>query len=152
MNPRFQKLAIGLATFLVAIQFVPLRGENPPMTGEPPMSPEVREILTRSCFDCHSNRTVWPWYSKVAPVSWWIVRHVDEGREHLNFSTWDSLAPEDQQKALEETVEEVEKGKMPLASYVIGHPQAELSDNDRQALASWARALGSEGSSPRPER
>lgn len=149
---RLKKIAVGAAALLVAIQLAPIRGSNPPVTGEPPMSPEVREILARSCFDCHSNRTEWPWYSQVAPVSWWIVHHVDEGREHLNFSAWDTLPAEDRREAGEEIVEEVEEGKMPLATYVVGHPGAQLSDQDRQRLLAWARSLGAENGAPPPGR
>ena len=145
---RLKKIIVGVAALLVAIQLVPIRGGNPPITGEPAMSPEVREILARSCFDCHSNRTEWPWYSRVAPVSWWIAHHVDEGREHLNFSTWDTLPADERREMGEEIVEEVEEGKMPLASYVVGHPRAELSDQDRQRLIAWARSLGTESGGP----
>lgn len=144
MKPRLKKFAIGLTALLVVIQFVPIRGTNPPVGGEPQMSPEVREVLSRSCFDCHSNRTVWPWYSRVAPLSWWIVHHVDEGREHLNISTWETLSPEDQKDALEEVVEDVQEGEMPLGSYVVGHPKARLSDRDKQLLIDWARGQGSQ--------
>ena len=138
---RFKNLAVGLLALAVIIQLAPGRGVNPPVTSEPAMSQEVREVLTRACFDCHSNRTVWPWYTRVAPVSWWIIHHVEEGREHLNLSTWDVLSPKDRVKAGENIGKEVEEGKMPLVSYVIGHPEASLSDQDRQLLIQWARSL-----------
>ena len=143
-----KKIAAGLAVLLIAIQLVPVQSSNPPVSGEPAMSPEVREVLTRSCFDCHSNRTVWPWYSKVAPLSWWIANHVNEGREHLSFSTWDTLSAKDRAKAAEEIVDEVDEAKMPMASYVVGHPAAQLTDADRQVLIAWARGLGLESSLP----
>lgn len=138
---RFRKLVIGLLVLVAAIQLVPVNRSNPPVTGEPGMTAEVEEVLTRACFDCHSNRTVWPWYSRVAPLSWFVTNHVNEGREHLNFSTWDAVSPSDRAKAAEEVAEEVDEGKMPMTSYVVGHPSAQLSELDRQKLLSWARTL-----------
>lgn len=131
---------VGLAT-LLAVQLVPIRGHNPPVTSEPPMSNEAREVLTRACFDCHSNRTVWPWYSRVAPLSWWIVDHVEDGRRHLNFSAWDAMPADKRAEAGEEIVEEVQEGKMPMSSYVVGHPEARLSEADQRVLFAWARSL-----------
>lgn len=141
MKTAIKKTTLALLAILFALQWVPIRGQNPHVTGEPPMPPEVRKILSRSCFDCHSNQTVWPWYSRVAPLSWWIVRHVEEGREHLNFSTWNTLDSEKQNEMGEEIVEEIEKAKMPLPSYLVGHPDARLSKDDRQALTAWAQSL-----------
>jgi hypothetical protein len=102
------------------------------------MPTEVRSILERSCYDCHSNRTRWPWYSRVAPVSWFVARHVAEGREHLNFTEWDRMSPEDQAKAMEEIGETVTEGEMPLASYLLAHPEAALSEQDQTLLRQWA--------------
>lgn len=150
MTP-LQKILSGLMIALFAIQLLPYRGSNPPERTEPEMAPEVREILTRSCYDCHSNRTTWPWYSQVAPVSWWIVHHVNEGREHLNFSEWDRLDSKERGKAGEEIADEVSEGGMPLASYVVGHPEATLSDGDRQILLSWANGLRDANSSARQD-
>lgn len=138
---KFRNLGLGLLSLLAVSQLVPVYRVNPPVTGEPVMTTEVQEILTRACFDCHSNRTIWPWYSRVAPVSWFIANHVNEGREHLNFSTWDTLSARDREKAVEEIAEEVDEGKMPMTSYVVGHPSAQLSELDRQQLLSWAKTL-----------
>lgn len=100
--------------------------------------------MQRACYDCHSNRTVWPWYSKVAPVSWWVINHVNDGRRHLNFSEWQPLPAEKRREQLGEILEEVEEGEMPLASYVLGHPEARLSQADLQALREWINTQGIE--------
>lgn len=100
--------------------------------------PGVRALLDRACADCHSNRTAWPWYSQVAPVSWLVANHVRDGREHLNLSDWPGRhKPE---KLLDEICEEVEKDAMPLASYRALHPGAKLSPADKQAICAWTRA------------
>jgi hypothetical protein len=89
---------LAIVLLLVVIQFVPVDRSNPPVTSEVPASPEARAVLRRACYDCHSNETVWPWYSKVAPVSWLVARDVHKGREELNFSTWDRYATKEQVK------------------------------------------------------
>jgi hypothetical protein len=88
--------------------------------------------------DCHSNETVWPWYSNVAPVKFFVARHVEEGREHLNLSTWGQMSARDQDHALEEIVEVLEEGEMPLKSYTATHADARLSDAQKQAIMDWA--------------
>jgi hypothetical protein len=128
---------------LVAIQFVPVaRPTNPPVTAEAPASPEVRAILRRACYDCHSNETVWPWYSKVAPVSWLVARDVREGRAELNFSTWDQYDTRQQVKKMGESFEEVSEGEMPPWFYLPVHRDAVLSTADRAALRTWAAGGG----------
>lgn len=119
------------------IQLVPVEQSNPPEMAPLAAPEQVRQILARSCYDCHSNKTKWPWYSRVAPVSWWVTDHVNEGREHLNFSNWGLSNAEDQAEYAEEVIEEVEEGKMPMASYVVGHPEAELSETDVATLRAW---------------
>jgi hypothetical protein len=126
-----------LAVAFVIIQFVPVDRSNPPVEGEVPASPEVKQILRRACYDCHSNETVWPWYSRVAPVSWLIARDVHEGREHLNFSTWDRISTQEQVEAMHESWEDVAEGEMPLWYYLPPHPEARLTDQDRAALRRW---------------
>ena len=119
------------------IQLVPVEQSNPPEMAPLTAPEQVQEILVRSCYDCHSNKTRWPWYSRVAPVSWWVTDHVNEGREHLNFSNWGLSNAEDQAEYAEEIIEEVEEGKMPMPSYVTGHPEAELSETDVATLRAW---------------
>jgi len=81
-------IVTGLIIVVIAIQFVTVERTNPPVTGEINVTPELKSVLQKSCYDCHSNETVWPWYSKVAPVSWLVSKDVVEGREELNFSEW----------------------------------------------------------------
>lgn len=132
----------GVILALAVLQLVPVNLSNPPVEQDVDAPAPVAEVLRRSCYDCHSNETRWPWYSRIAPVSWWIKHHVDEGREHLNFSEWNRLSPEDRREALEETWEEVEEGKMPLASYLPMHAEARLSAQDRQLIKDWVGSLG----------
>jgi hypothetical protein len=104
------------------------------------LTPEVSAILTRSCQDCHSYQTRWPWYSHVAPVSWFLIDHVTEARKHLNFSEWAAYTPKRMRKKLEEMGEEVEAGAMPLKSYLLLHGDARLSPAEVQALMAWTAA------------
>lgn len=129
----------GLAALLVIIQLIPGgAAENPPATAEIQAAPEVMTILRRSCYDCHSNETEWPWYSKVAPVRWLIRHDVNEGRSHVNFSEFEGAEPRRMAHRLEEIGEQVEEKEMPLWYYVPMHPAAGLSDADRELLQAWA--------------
>ena len=101
------------------------------------MKPEVSSILDRSCADCHSNKTIWPWYTQFAPVSWWLVDHVNEGRRELNLSEWGKLARERQERKLRQMCDEVTDGQMPLSSYLPMHPSARLSEQDKKVLCDW---------------
>ena len=129
-----------VAAALVLIQLVPVERTNPPVTGEVPAPPEVRSVLQRACYDCHSNETRWPWYARVAPVSWLVAHDVEEGREHVNFSTWNEYTAKKQRKKLDEVWEEVEEGEMPLWFYVPLHPDAKLGEADLRAIEAWAKA------------
>jgi hypothetical protein len=126
------------AGVLVLIQFVPVSRSNPPVRGEIEGPPEAMAVLQRACYDCHSNRTAWPWYSRVAPVSWLVSHDVAEGREHLNFTEWDALRPSARRHVIEELWEEVEEGEMPLPAYRAMHPEARLSAADKETLRAWA--------------
>src|SRR5262249_29172476 len=129
-----------LGVVFVLIQWIPVERSNPPIETEMPAPPEVREVLRRACYDCHSNETVWPWYANVAPVSWLLAHDVREGREELNYSTWNRYDPAKQAKLARETWKEVEEGEMPPASYSPLHPEAKLSEQDRALLKSWAES------------
>ncbi len=124
---------------LLAAQLVPVERSNPPSTSEIPASPEVRAILRRSCYDCHSNATRWPWYSRVAPVSWLVASDVAEGRESMNFSTWDAYSPKEAEAKRREIGDEVSQGDMPPWSYRAVHPESRLSEADRGVLDGWSR-------------
>jgi len=118
---------------LVAIQLVPYGRDhaNPPTLSEPRWdSPETRQLAKRACFDCHSNETEWPVYSRLAPASWLIQYDVNEGRKALNFSEWQRP-----RKEAEDAAEEVTEREMPPAVYRLMHAHARLSEADRELLA-----------------
>jgi hypothetical protein len=104
------------------------------------VSPQVAAILDRSCGDCHSNKTRWPWYSNVAPVSWFVIDHVDHGRSHLNFSDWGRLNQSEAQEMLSQICKEVKSGNMPMSSYTPLHPGSKLSAEDIKMLCDWTSA------------
>ena len=124
-----KKAALVLAVLFLAIQVVPYgrNHSNPPIVAEPQWNAEhTRTTFRRVCGDCHSHETRWPWYSHVAPVSWYLQRHVEHGREEFNVSRWGVGENEG-----DEAAENVRKGKMPLRSYLLAHPEARLSDSER---------------------
>lgn len=137
-------IGIALVVVLVAIQLVPYgrHHTNPPGRVEPPWDrPATRALAVRACYDCHSNETIWPWYSHVAPMSWLAQRDVEEGRRKLNFSEWDRP-----QKEARESAETVRKGEMPPWFYVALHPDARLTAEDTRALIGGLEAtLGKKG-------
>lgn len=102
----------------------------------------VETVLRKACYDCHSNKTVYPWYASVQPIAWWLNSHIEEGKDHLNFSSFTTHPLAIQFHKFEETVEEVEEGEMPLESYTwLGvHADANLTDAERETVISWARA------------
>ena len=132
-----RRFLVALAVVLLLLQLVPVERTNPPVTEEIGAPREVLAILRRSCYDCHSNETRWPWYARVAPAKFLLVRDVEEAREHLNFSRWDSYAADERAHLLEELWEEVEAGEMPLWFYVPLHPEAKLSEADLATLRTW---------------
>jgi len=136
-----RKAQIGFGVLVVALilQLIPLDRNNPPVEQEVPASPQVRQILRRSCYDCHSYETRWPWYSRVAPISFLIHHDVAEARGHVNFSTWNRYDAEKRKDKLHDVREELEDGEMPLWYYVPLHPEAALSDADRARLEAWSR-------------
>ena len=98
----------------------------------------VAQVLDRACRDCHSNDTEWPWYSHVAPVSWFVIDHVNHGRSHFNYSDWARYPPEEGRKLLKATCELARETAMPLASYTLMHRSAKLSRVDVETLCNWA--------------
>lgn len=138
----FRRIAIGLGVLgvlgFLAIQLVPYgrNHTNPPVVREPIWpSPEVRALAKRACFDCHSHEVVWPWYSNLAPVSWMIQRDVDEGRRKLNFSEWGTRRDE------RDAAEQVQQGKMPEPKYLLTHPEARLTNAEKQRLIDGLQSI-----------
>ncbi|MGB5943088.1 MAG: heme-binding domain-containing protein [Leeuwenhoekiella sp.] len=131
---------------LVAIQFVPVDlnedgyGSVTPFLEETKPTAEVESILKETCFDCHSDQTQYPWYASVAPVNFWLEEHIEDGKRHLNFSEWDSYSAKRKDHKLDELIEEVEEGEMPLESYTYIHENANLSAAQIAAMVRWATA------------
>lgn len=129
--------AVGVVT-LALIQLIPVPRDNPPVTGEPEWAtPRTRELMVAACFDCHSNEVEYPWYSKVAPLSWGVALHVREGRDEVNYSEFDTDPGE-----LDDTIEVILDGEMPPAYYTrFGlHPEANLTRAERDELIAGLRA------------
>jgi hypothetical protein len=137
------KWAAGAAVVIAAgIQFVRPDRTNPvtdparSLLAQPGISREAAAVLGRACRDCHSNDTKWPWYSNVAPVSWWVIDHVNHGRSHFNYSEWTKYGPADARKLLGVSCEATRERGMPLPSYLRMHSAARLSDADVTAICS----------------
>ena len=133
-------LAVGL------LQFTNPARTNPPVvpghdflaSNAPPA--QIVGLLRGACYDCHSFESQWPWYSRVAPISWWVVGHVNDGRKDLNFSAWPYDRPDRERSRYRKIRDTLESGEMPLSVYAWMHPAARLSDSDRKSLAEWADA------------
>ena len=143
MKKRTVWLIVILLLFLF-IQLIPW--EQPPVTKNNPddlmlhqkVPEDVAGLLKASCYDCHSNETVYPWYSKVAPVSWLVRRDVKEGRKELNFSDWNKLKITKKAKNFDKIAEYTESEEMPMKIYTIMHPNARLDDAGRKKIIDWA--------------
>lgn len=129
-----------VAAALAAAQFVPAKRTNPPAQGSLVAPLPIAATLRRACYDCHSNETRWPWYSRVAPVSWLIVRDVNLGRKEINFSEWSSYYPRTRRRKLEWMGRALHEEEMPPSSYRLMHPDARLTDADRAALLRWTES------------
>jgi len=127
-----------VGAIVIAIQFIPAGRTNPPVTAGLDAPVKVLSVFKKSCYDCHSNETEWPWYSYIAPVSWLVSSDVKDGRLHLNFSKWENLSRKDIVKMKEEIWDEIEKGNMPLWKYTILHPDANLTQEDKNLIRDWA--------------
>ena len=136
-----QRILLALAVIFLLAQFVRPARSNPPVDETKALQapPHVQSILDRSCADCHSHRTTWPWYSNITPVSWWLVDHVKEARHELSLSEFGTYEPKKAAHKMEEVCEMIEKGEMPLREYLWLHPSARLSEADKRTLCEWAK-------------
>jgi len=138
-------VVILLAVAFVVIQFFRIDKASPAIVqGERiedavSVPPDVALILGRSCADCHSNSTIYPWYFNIQPVGWFMKDHIDDGRRHFNMSVFNTYAPKKKAKKLEEICEMVESGEMPLPSYLWIHRDAVLKDTEAKAICDWAK-------------
>ena len=128
-------IVVGVVLFGL-LQLIPVSRTNPPVVREIKWdSPQTMALAERACMDCHSNETKYPWYAGVAPMSLLLADHINEGREKMNFSDWDNYYVE-----FDEIEEQVAEGKMPPASYLLMHPEARLSDAEKQQLLAGLKA------------
>ncbi len=150
-----KKILIGLVAILVIIQFFRIDKTNPEVIAENDfinmVQPDenIQAILKTSCYDCHSNETKYPWYTNIAPISWWVKDHINDGRKHLNFSEWGTYKEKKQKHKLEECFEEVEEGEMPMESYLIVHGEAELNTEQKEELVTWFKE---QYNTPKPKK
>lgn len=142
-----KKILIALVILLVVIQVFRIDKTNPPvepdkdfvvLTNAPT---EIVSILKASCYDCHSNESKYPWYTNIAPVSWWTKNHINEGRAELNFSEWGTYSSRRMDHKLKECIEEVEENEMPLNYYVWVHSDAKLNPEQKEQLNKWFESL-----------
>lgn len=101
----------------------------------------IKPLIINGCYDCHSNQTFYPWYSNITPINWWLKDHVDDGKKHLNFSVWADYELKKKDHKLEEVIEMLEKGEMPLKSYTITHAEAKFTEDEKQQLINWVVEL-----------
>jgi hypothetical protein len=142
------KKALKWAVAAVLVLFVAAQAYRPDLSGPPvdetktmrataQLTPEVGAVFDRACNDCHSSKTDWPWYSRLAPVSWYLKNHVEEGRRELSFSEWGTYPRRKASVKLKEICDQVSEGEMPLKSYLLMHPAAKLSDADKKLICDW---------------
>jgi hypothetical protein len=145
-----KKILLGLAVIFIILQFFRIDKSVPETDSSkdfltlysPPT--QVKAVIEDTCYDCHSYKTNYPWYSTIAPVSWWMQDHIDHGREELNFSTWADYNLRRADHKLEEAAEMVLNEEMPLPSYTYGHWDANLSETQKNELAMWFEKLRTE--------
>jgi len=137
-------VVLGLAVIAVGIQLVPVSRTNPPVVADFDGPADVRAVFRKSCYDCHSNETRWPWYSRVAPSSWLVTHDVEEARDHFNFSLWGTYSADKQAHLAEDIWDEVKDGDMPLLIYRLAHRGVTPSDADKMTVERWSRAVGGE--------
>ena len=145
---RVTKLAIGCVALLLVIQLIPASRTNPPVVASRSLAahmnvpPEVQSVYKRACNDCHSNETVWPWYSHVAPVSWYVAHDVNVGRSHVNLEDWEAQeSPKEANEHLGLTCKLMQEGKMPPADYLLIHRNANVSPADINAVCAWTQKV-----------
>jgi len=142
-----KKILIALIVVLIIIQFIkPAKNQS----GAPSpndifanyQSPDsTKQLIQTSCYDCHSNNTVYPWYAEIQPVAWWLADHVNEAKSELNFSEFASYTPKKADHKLEEVTEVIQEGEMPLKSYTLIHGNAKLSEAQKTGIITWAKEL-----------
>ena len=143
----FKKILLFLLLVFVVIQFFHPKpnksnGDQPNYIGKSFTIPDdVKPILQKACNDCHSNNTKYPWYSNIQPVDWWLTNHIKEGKAHLNFDEYTNRSLRFQYHKMEETIEQIKEGEMPLNSYTWTHKDAILKEEEKNKLYDWANSV-----------
>lgn len=143
----FKKIAISVLILLIIFQFFRIDKTIKPIDETIDFisltkpSDEIATILKVSCYDCHSNQNIYPWYTNIAPISWWIKSHINEASHHLNFSEWGNYSTKRKDHKLEECFEMIEENEMPMTSYTLIHGEAKLSDSQKNTLIKWFKGL-----------
>lgn len=142
-----RRILLIIIIILIGIQFIrPAKNQsNDVLTSDIshvyPVPQNVSVILKKACNDCHTNNTVYPWYAQIQPVGWWLNHHIKEGKDELNFNEFGAYAVQRQYHKLEEVVEQVKEGEMPIWSYTLIHTNAKLTDEEKQTLINWAQGI-----------
>jgi len=142
------KKIIGLLLFLIlaVLQLIPT---DPPAYKDPTdadflhtekLDTELAILVKQACYDCHSDQVKYPWYSSIAPVSWWIYDHIEHGKKHLNFSAWADYEQGKKEHKIEECIEMLEEDEMPLWSYQLAHSEARLDESQKEKLLNWLKS------------
>src|SRR5512138_1811313 len=150
MKKKLRLALVFLVVAFVVAQAIPVSRTNPPVEATVDAPPAVLAALKRSCWDCHSNETVWGWHTKLAPMSWLVASDVNEGREELNFSRWNAVDAKRRAELAKKIPEEVGEGEMPPFLYTLVHPSAKSTDAEKAAIAAWGRTLGAASSPAAP--
>lgn len=141
-----RKVFLGILVVFILIQFIRIEKNNSKdetyaMGTVMEIPIEVNKIIQTSCADCHSNSTKYPWYSEIAPVSWYLAQHVNEGKENLNFSEWTAYNNDQKKHLLKDLNEVLNEREMPLISYLLIHKDAKLTENQYQILYDWVNTI-----------
>jgi hypothetical protein len=142
-----RKILMVVILLLIIIQFIrPTRNESTAVSPNDiamayPVPQEIQTILKTACYNCHSNNTIYPWYTNIQPVGWWLQKHVNDAKKELNFSEFGTYTEKRAKHKFDEIVDEVSEGGMPLKSYVMMHAEARLTPEQSKALTDWAGAL-----------
>jgi hypothetical protein len=145
MPQSLKTTAFIIVVILLLSQMFRIDRTNPPVRSDLVAAPGVKSVFRRACYDCHSNETVWPWYSGVAPVSWLVGNDVKGGRRHLNFSEWGAYDAGTQFHKLSAIAEEVRDGEMPLWYYSIIHRNSRLNTSEKSQILTWTEEASKSG-------
>ena len=142
-----KKILLALLGVFILIQFIkPAKNQSTAVTPDDifanfQSADSTKQLIRTACYDCHSNNTVYPWYAEIQPVALWLADHVNEGKSELNFSEFASYKPKKADHKLEEVIEMIQEGEMPLKSYTLIHGEAKLSEEQKTSIINWAEGL-----------